>query len=207
MKIRTMFLLLVAMSMLLNSTTVIAQSKRSSTTSIDERLSKYLPVFDDPSCGTYLIEFGSNDKAVKLASKEIGIQFLSKAPIPQVEDGHLLIYADPENIRTESGKVVTNTVLYIFSFTPFGDYFSFSSNFTFKTPKLAKEAYTYLLNIAGGSESESENTYTTILTCDDRKSPYRDKTRMLTLRRDGNSVTFVLIDYDLVEEYLQSVGS
>jgi len=207
MKIYSIFLLVVISFMLFDSTPIIAQSKQTTKISIEERLSKYFPVFEDPSCLTYLIEFGSDDKAIKIASKDIGIQFLYKAPLPQLDDGYIFIYTDPQNISTKNGKEVTHNVLYIFSFTPSGDYFSFGSNFTFKTSKLAKEAYDYLLSISGGSEYESGDMFTTVITCDDRNSPHKDKSRLLRLKRDGNSVTFILIDYDLLGEYMKRVGS
>jgi hypothetical protein len=183
-------------------TDLVAQRKNTDELSIDQRLAKHLPIFQDPSCTKYLIEFGSNDKAVKSASKSIGIQYFSKAPIPQVEDAYMFLYSDPENITRKDGVQVSNTVLYIFSFMPDGEYFSFSSNIIFKTTKQAKEAYQYLTNIIGGSESESDDSFSTMVECSDKKSPMRGSRRMVTVKREGLSVTFITMDYDILEKYV-----
>jgi hypothetical protein len=190
-------------------TNLVAQRKNSNEISIDQRLANYLPIFQDPSCTKYLIEFGSNDKAVKTASKSIGIEYFSKAPIPQVEGAYMFLYSDPENITRKDGVEVSNTVLYIFSFMPDGEYFSFSSNIIFKTTKQAKEAYQYLTKIIGGGESESDDSFSTMVACTDKKSPLRGTKRMVTIKREGLAVTFITMDYDILEKHVMgdSAGS
>jgi hypothetical protein len=181
---------------------VVAQQNNTDEISIDQRLSNYLPIFQDPSCTKYLIEFGSNDKAVKAASKSIGIKYFSKTPIEQVEGAYMFLYSDPENITRKDGVEVSSTVLYIFSFMPDGEYFSFSSNIIFKTTKQAKEAYQYLAGIIGGDELESDDSFSTILQCKDKKSPVRGSRRMVTVKREGLSITFITMDYDILERYV-----
>lgn len=203
------FILLVA-SFFLGTTNVLAQKKTEkdrASVSIETRLSKRLPIFAPPNCAEYLIQFGSNDKAVKSAANSIDINYFSKLPIQQIDGAYMLMYADPENIRVKSGMEVTSTILYIFSFLPNGDYFSFSSNMTFKTTSQAKEAYDYLTKMIGVDDTNSENSVSNVVSCDDRKSPFRGNNRMITVRRDGLSVTFIVMDYDMIQTYTESSDS
>ena len=193
-------------TLFMGTTDTVAQ-KNTKTTSIEERLSTHLPIFKEPNCVEYLIEFGSNDKAVKSAANSIDINYFSKLPIQQIDGAYMLMYADPENIRVKSGMEVTSSILYIFSFLPNGDYFSFSSNMTFKTTSQAKEAYEYLVKMIEVDDSDSENSVSNVVSCDDKKSPFRGNNRMITVRRDGVSVTFIVMDYDMIQRYTESSGS
>ena len=202
--------IIVCTTLFLSGTDVIAQKKSQkdqAPVSIETRLSKNLPVFAPANCAEYLIEFGSNDKAVKSAANSIDINYFSKLPIQQIDGAYMLMYADPENIRVKSGMEVTSTILYIFSFLPNGDYFSFSSNMTFKTTSQAKEAYEYLVKMIEVDDSDSENSVSNVVSCDDKKSPFRGNNRMITVRRDGLSVTFIVMDYDMIQRYTESSGS
>ena len=202
--------IIVCAALFLSGTDVLAQKKSQkdqAPVSIETRLSKNLPVFTPPNCAEYLIEFGSNDKAVKSAANSIDINYFSKLPIQQIDGAYMLMYADPENIRVKSGMEVTSTILYIFSFLPNGDYFSFSSNMTFKTTSQAKEAYEYLVKMIEVDDSDSENSVSNVVSCDDKKSPFRGNNRMITVRRDGLSVTFIVMDYDMIQKYTESSGS
>lgn len=202
--------IIVCATLFLSGTDVIAQKKSQkdqAPVSIETRLSKNLPVFAPANCAEYLIEFGSNDKAVKSAANSIDINYFSKLPIQQIDGAYMLMYADPENIRVKSGMEVTSTILYIFSFLPNGDYFSFSSNMTFKTTSQAKEAYEYLVKMIEVDDSDSENSVSNVVSCDDKKSPFRGNNRMITVRRDGLSVTFIVMDYDMIQRYTESSGS
>lgn len=194
-------------TLFMTTTDTVAQKKTKNEVTIEDRLSTHLPMFVEPNCVKYLIEFGSNDKAVKSAANSIDINYFSKLPIEQVEGAYMLLYADPDNITTKAGMQVTNTVLYIFSFMPDGQYFSFSSNMTFKTVKQAKEAYSYLTTLIGVSEDETEQSVSNLVTCTDKKSPLRGDNRMVTVRRDGLSVTFIVMDYDILQQYTESSGS
>lgn len=202
--------IIVCTALFLSGTDVLAQKKSQkdqAPVSIETRLSKNLPVFAPANCAEYLIEFGSNDKAVKSAANSIDINYFSKLPIQQIDGAYMLMYADPENIRVKSGMEVTSTILYIFSFLPNGDYFSFSSNMTFKTTSQAKEAYEYLVRMIEVDDSDSENSVSNVVSCDDKKSPFRGNNRMITVRRDGLSVTFIVMDYDMIQRYTESSGS
>lgn len=194
-------------TLFMTTTDTVAQKKTKNEVTIEDRLSTHLPMFAEPNCVKYLIEFGSNDKAVKSAANSIDINYFSKLPIEQVEGAYMLLYADPDNITTKAGMQVTNTVLYIFSFMPDGQYFSFSSNMTFKTVKQAKEAYSYLTTLIGVSEDETEQSVSNLVSCTDKKSPLRGDNRMVTVRRDGLSVTFIVMDYDILQQYTESLGS
>jgi hypothetical protein len=92
---------------------------------------------------------------------------------------------------------------------PDGEYFSFSSNIIFKTTKQAKEAYQYLTKIIGGGESESDDSFSTMVACTDKKSPLRGTKRMVTIKREGLAVTFITMDYDILEKHVMgdSAGS
>lgn len=202
--------IVMSLSFLFSATNVFAQKKSQSDqspVSIETRLSKNLPIFNQPNCAEYLIEFGSNDKAVKSSANSIDINYFSKLPIEQIDGAYMLMYVDPENITVKSGVKVTSSVLYIFSFLPNGEYFSFSSNITFKTTSQSKEAYDYLLKVVGFQDSDSENSVSNIISCEDKKSPLRGSKRMVTIRRDGLSVTFIVMDYDMIEKYTESSGS
>ncbi len=202
--------IIVCASLFFSGTDALAQKKSQkdqSPVSIETRLSKNLPVFAPANCAEYLIEFGSNDKAVKSAANSIDINYFSKLPIQQIDGAYMLMYADPENIRVKNGMEVTSTILYIFSFLPNGDYFSFSSNMTFKTTSQAKEAYEYLVKMIEVDDSDSENSVSNVVSCDDKKSPFRGNNRMITVRRDGLSVTFIVMDYDMIQRYTESSGS
>lgn len=202
--------IIVCATFFLSGTDALAQKKSQkdqAPVSIETRLSKNLPVFTPPNCAEYLIEFGSNDKAVKSAANSIDINYFSKLPIQQIDGAYMLMYADPENIRVKSGMEVTSTILYIFSFLPNGDYFSFSSNMTFKTTSQSKEAYEYLVKMIEVDDTDSENSVSNVVSCDDKKSPFRGNNRMITVRRDGLSVTFIVMDYDMIQKYTESSGS
>ncbi len=202
--------IIVCASLFFSGTDALAQKKSQkdqSPVSIETHLSKNLPVFAPANCAEYLIEFGSNDKAVKSAANSIDINYFSKLPIQQIDGAYMLMYADPENIRVKNGMEVTSTILYIFSFLPNGDYFSFSSNMTFKTTSQAKEAYEYLVKMIEVDDSDSENSVSNVVSCDDKKSPFRGNNRMITVRRDGLSVTFIVMDYDMIQRYTESSGS
>lgn len=202
--------IIVCATLLLSGTEVLAQKKSQKDrdpVSIETRLSKNLPVFASPNCAEYLIEFGSNDKAVKSAANSIDINYFSKLPIQQIDGAYMLMYADPENIRVKNGSEVTNTILYIFSFLPNGEYFSFSSNMTFKTISQAKEAYDYLVKMIEVDDTNSENSVSNVVSCDDKKSPLRGDNRLITIRRDGLSVTFIVMDYDMIQNHTESSGS
>lgn len=190
----------------MTTTDTVAQ-KNTKTTTIEERLSTHLPIFKEPNCTEYMIEFGSNDKSVKYSAKVIGIEYYSKIPIEQVEGAYMFLYSDPENIVSDNGVQVTNTILYVFSFMPDGQYFSFSSNITFKNVKQAKEAYAYLVKLIGVDEDESEQSVSNLVTCTNKKSPLRGDNRMVTVRREGLSVTFIVMDYDILQQYMESSGS
>jgi hypothetical protein len=198
---RILSILLLFVVTIVSVTNLVAQRKNTNEISIDQRLANYLPIFQDPSCTKYLVEFGSNDKAIKTASKSIGIQYFSKTPIPQVDGAYMLLYSDPENITRKDGVEVSSAVVYIFSFMPDGEYFSFSSNVIFKTTKQAKEAYKYLTGIIGG-ESDSDDSFSTMVVCTDKKSPLRGSKRMITVKREGISITFITMDYDILEKHV-----
>jgi hypothetical protein len=198
---RILSIVLLFVVTIVSVTNLVAQRKNTNEISIDQRLANYLPIFQDPSCTKYLVEFGSNDKAVKTTSKSIGIQYFSKTPIPQVDGAYMFLYSDPENITRKDGVEVSSAVVYIFSFMPDGEYFSFSSNIIFKTTKQAKEAYKYLAGIIGG-ESDSDDSFSTMVVCTDKKSPLRGSKRMITVKREGLSITFITMDYDILEKHV-----
>jgi hypothetical protein len=202
--------IIVCATFLLSGTDVLAQKKSQKDrdpVSIETRLSKNLPVFTPPNCAEYLIEFGSNDKAVKSAANSIDIDYFSKLPIQQIDGAYMLIYADPKNIRGKNGSEITNTIFYIFSFLPNGEYFSFSSNMVFETIIQAKEAYDYFVKMIEVDDTNSENSVSNIVSCDDKRSPLRGDNRLITIRRDGLSVTFIVIDHDMIQNYIKSSGS
>jgi len=202
--------IIVCATFLLSGTDVLAQKKSQKDrdpVSIETRLSKNLPVFTPPNCAEYLIEFGSNDKAVKSAANSIDIDYFSKLPIQQIDGAYMLIYADPKNIRGKNGSEITNTIFYIFSFLPNGEYFSFSSNMVFETIIQAKESYDYFVKMIEVDDTNSENSVSNIVSCDDKRSPLRGDNRLITIRRDGLSVTFIVIDHDMIQNYIKSSGS
>lgn len=163
-------------------------------TNIQERISLYMPITRPPQCVRYLTEFGVSKDIVSGYAQTIGIKYFGTMEIPNLDGVYTTIFLDPENIVGSNGKTITEHVIYGFIFTPDHQYFSFSTNIKFKTPKLAKDFRKMLLkNI--GVKTTKETDVTEVVLCGNT-----GKKRVAIVKLDGSSVTFVVIDFDIVTD-------
>lgn len=165
-------------------------SQNSTETTIDERLGIYIPIFLEPHCSKFLTDFGTSKQIVTSFAKNIGIQYFSTASIPGMEDLKSELYLDPSDI-VHNGKLITDHVIYGFLFTEEDQYIAFSANVKFKTEGLANSFFKTMVEKVGGNGKKKD--FSSIVTC-----KMSGEKRSIVLKLDGTSITFVVIDYDMI---------
>lgn len=184
---KTFFIILV---MVVSSFISTAQPQES--TNIQERISLYVPILQPPQCITYLTEFGVGKNIVDAYAKTIGMQYFGTMELPNLDGIYSSVYLDPENLVGVNGRQTTEHVVYGFVFTPDGEYFSFSTNIKFKTPKLAKEFQSKLLKNIGVKSNIGKDVTETVI------CGKTGEKRVIVVKLDGNSLTYVIMDLDTI---------
>lgn len=161
-------------------------------TDIRERISLYVPILRPPECVQYLTEFGSTKNIVEAYAQTTGMKYFGTMEIPNLDGVYTSMFLDPDNLVGPNGKTTTEHVVYGFVFTPDGDYFSFSTNIKFKTPKLAKDFQKLLLKNIGVKDTKQKDITETVV------CRHTGKQRVVIVKLDGSSITYVVMDFDIV---------
>lgn len=168
---------------------------------VKERLSNYIPIFSSPICANYMIPFGANQQKIDQTAERLGLEFVEGVEMPDLEGAYMLVYTDPDNILDRNGREVTENIFYIFTIDPNEIYFSFSVVLNFTSSVLAtsvEEKMREYLDLDGDSEQE-----TFITECNEKKSKARGSKRFITIKRNVNTLTFVIVDLDVVKSRIQ----
>lgn len=181
------------------SINLFAQAQK--TTDISERLTTYMPIFQSPHCSTYLSQFGDSEKTVYKNAETIGLNFFSTGKPPGGEGTYFHIFADPQNLSNNDDIEISDYVIYTFIFTPDKKYLSFSATIVFKSPTIARAFQSSMLEKVG--VFEFTNNFSNTIQC--KRDP--QKNRLVTLKLDGNTLTFVVIDYNLLLEMTKKNGT
>lgn len=171
--------------------TIPTYSQEENEVGINERLTVYFPILEPPHCVNYLTEFGPSKKVVIDYVNSIGVNFFGMIALPQVEGVTASMYAEPENMVSPDGSVLTENILYSFIFDPNEKYFAFSLYIKFETQELADSFQKTLLENL--KVKKYTRNYSGIITC---KSS--GKQRMVTSRVESKTLTYVVMDYQSI---------
>lgn len=158
---------------------------------LNERLTVYFPILQPPNCVKYLTDFGVTQKVATDYVQSVGVDFFATVSIPNLEGVTASIYSDPENIISPDGDQLTEHILYSLIFTEGGKYFAFSMNIEFTSQELADSFNrTLLTNLKVKKYSRN---YSGIIKCKET-----GKQRMITSKVNGNTLTYVVMDYQTI---------
>jgi hypothetical protein len=191
-------IILTAIMLVLGLSTSLAQKPGDY---IKERIRNNFPIFSFTPCTPFLLEFGSSADALIRKASEIGIKYHSKLKLPTPEGGYILAFYDLDNIRTVDGLPMTETVVYMMSFTKKGEYFSFSMRINCSNIYYSKSFYDMLVEQINKTYGYTQSTSgSTMSLCEDRGSLIFGKKLSTTSSLDGSSVTLTIIDLTILEQ-------
>ena len=191
-------IILTAIMLVLGLSTSLAQKPGDY---IKERIRNNFPIFSFTPCTPFLLEFGSSADAVIRKASEIGIKYHSKLKLPTPEGGYILAFYDLDNLRTADGLPMTETIVYMMSFTKKGEYFSFSMRINCSNIYYSKSFYDMLVEQINKTYGYTKSTSgSTMSLCEDRGSLIFGKKLSATSSLDGSSVTLTIIDLTILEQ-------
>jgi hypothetical protein len=191
-------IILTAIMLVLSLSTSLAQKPGDY---IKERIRNNFPIFSFTPCTPFLLEFGSSADAVIRKASEIGIKYHSKLKLPTPEGGYILAFYDLDNIRTVEGLPMTETIVYMMSFTKKDEYFSFSMRINCANIYYSKSFYDMLVEQTNKSYGYTKSTSgATMSLCEDRGSLIFGKKLSSTSSLDGSSATLTIIDLSILEQ-------
>jgi hypothetical protein len=169
---------------------------------IKERIRNNFPIFSFTPCTPFLLEFGSSAEAVIRKASEIGIKYHSKLKLPAPEGGYILAFYDLDNLRTEQGSPMTETIVYMLSFTKKDEYFSFSMRITCGNIYYSKSFYDILVEQVNKTYGYTKSTSGgTLSLCEDRGSLMFGKKMNAVVKIDESpSATLTIIDLTILEQ-------
>jgi hypothetical protein len=169
---------------------------------IKERIRNNFPIFSFTPCTPFLLEFGSSAEAVIRKASEIGIKYHSKLKLPAPEGGYILAFYDLDNLRTEQGSPMTETIVYMLSFTKKDEYFSFSMRITCGNIYYSKSFYDILVEQVNKTYGYTKSTSGgTLSLCEDRGSLMFGKKMNAVVKLDESpSATLTIIDLTILEQ-------
>jgi hypothetical protein len=169
---------------------------------VKERIRNNFPIFSFTPCTPFLLEFGSSADAVIRKASEIGIKYHSKLKLPTPEGGYILAFYDLDNIRTVEGLPMTETIVYMLSFTKKDEYFSFSMRITCGNIYYSKSFYDMLLEQVNKTYGLTKSTAGgTLSVCEDRESLMFGKKMSAIVKLDESpSATLTIIDLSILEQ-------
>jgi len=193
-------ILLTAIMLVLGLSTSLAQKPGEY---IKERIRNNFPIFSFTPCTPFLLEFGSSADAVIRKASEIGIKYHSKLKLPTPEGGYILAFYDLDNLRTSEGFLMTETIVYMLSFTKKDEYFSFSMRINCGNIYYSKSFYDMLVEQTNKTYGYTKSTSgATMSLCEDRGSLMFGKKVSSTTSLDGSSATLTIIDLSILEKEL-----
>ena len=191
-------IILTAIILLVGVTTSFAQKPGDY---IKERIRNNFPIFSFTPCTPFLLEFGSSADAVIRKASEIGIKYHSKLKLPTPEGGYILAFYDLDNIRTVDGLPMTETIVYMMSFTKKDEYFSFSMRINCANIYYSKSFYDMFVEQINKTYGYTKSTSgATMSLCEDRGSLMFGKKLSATSSLDGSSATLTIIDLTILEQ-------
>ena len=168
---------------------------------IKERIRNNFPIFSFTPCTPFLLEFGSSADAVIRKASEIGIKYHSKLKLPTPEGGYILAFYDLDNLRSVQGFPMTETIVYMMSFTKKDEYFSFSMRINCSNIYYSKSFYDMLVEQTNKTYGYTKSTSgATMSLCEDRESLMFGKKLSVTTSLDGSSTTLTIIDLTILEQ-------
>lgn len=180
-----------------------------SASNIYQRLQERMPLFTATACSNYLLPYGSSEKAITESAKRLGLLYVAKEPLPQIQGAYMLAFIDPENIRNGDGDLITSTVVHIFAFHPSVKYFSYSIRMQFTDMYYASygidNLYQNLETNLSMVNIRSTNSGT--VRCDEPSTDSYDRVRMFSVIPDKTEAafTFTVMDLTAVEKLSQSM--
>ena len=162
---------------------------------IDDRMTLYFPIFDEPDCAIYLTEFGASSKLVKDYANSVGINFFANMPIPNVENVTSIMYTDPEAMVNNNGETLSQYIFYSFIFNEDDEYFGFSTHIRFESEDLARRFQENLLQKV--KARRYTKTYTGLVECKE-KGKNKGTKKMIISKVEKNTATFVILDYTII---------
>lgn len=168
---------------------------------IKERIRNNFPIFSFTPCTPFLLEFGSSADAVLRKASEIGIKYHSKLKLPAPEGGYVLAFYDLDNLRSAQGFSMTETIVYMISFTKNDEYFSFSMRMTCGNIYYSKSFYDILIEQVNKTYGYTKSiSGGTLSVCEDRGSLMFGKKLNVITSLDGASTTLTIIDMSTLEQ-------
>jgi hypothetical protein len=168
---------------------------------IKERIRNNFPIFSFTPCTPFLLEFGSSADAVIRKASEIGIKYHSKLKLPTPEGGYILAFYDLDNLRSVQGFPMTETIVYMLSFTKKDEYFSFSMRINCANVYYSKSFYDMLVEQTNKTYGYTKSTSgATMSLCEDRGSLMFGKKLSVTTSLDGSNATLTIIDLTILEQ-------
>ena len=192
-------IILTAIMLVLGLSTSLAQKPGDY---IKERIRNNFPIFSFTPCTPFLLEFGSSAEAIIRKASEIGIKYHSKLKLPAPEGGYILAFYDLDNLRTEQGSPMTETIVYMLSFTKKDEYFSFSMRITCGNIYYSKSFYDILVEQVNKTYGYTKSTSGgTLSLCEDRGSLMFGKKMNAVVKIDESpSATLTIIDLTILEQ-------
>jgi hypothetical protein len=192
-------IILTAIMLVLGLSTSLAQKPGDY---IKERIRNNFPIFSFTPCTPFLLEFGSSAEAIIRKASEIGIKYHSKLKLPVPEGGYILAFYDLDNLRTEQGSHMTETIVYMLSFTKKDEYFSFSMRITCGNIYYSKSFYDILVEQVNKTYGYTKSTSGgTLSLCEDRGSLMFGKKMNAVVKLDESpSATLTIIDLTILEQ-------
>ncbi len=191
-------IILTAIMLVLSLSTSLAQKPGDY---IKERIRNNFPIFSFTPCTPFLFEFGSSADAIIRKASEIGIKYHSKLRLPTPEGGYILAFYDLDNIRTVDGLPMTETIVYMLSFTKKDEYFSFSMRINCANIYYSKSFYDMFVEQINKTYGYTKSTSgATMSLCEDRGSLMFGKKLSATSSLDGSSATLTIIDLTILEQ-------
>lgn len=171
-----------------------AHSQQSGDVGIDERMTLYFPIFDEPDCSTYLTEFGASNKVIRDYANSVGINFFANMPIPNMTGVTSLMYTDPEMMSNNKGELLTEHIFYSFIFNEDNEYFAFSTHIRFESEDLARKFQENVLEKM--KVRRYTQSYTGLTECKE-SGKKKGTQKMIISKVQRNTVTFVVLDYKM----------
>jgi hypothetical protein len=171
------------------------------TQGIVHRMQHSMPIFSFTQCSNFLSPFGSSEATISSLAKKAGLRFVAKERIDIVPGSYALAFIDPDNVVTPQGELLTELVIYIFTFHPKLKYFAFTTRVQCVNTIYAKNVLSSISqNFDKLGADNIRLTGTSSLLCSDESSDANNRVRTFNLQREENAVTFTVMDYTAIQE-------
>lgn len=171
----------VTLAILVGTITIPAQDIKST---IEQRLTKYIPLMNPTPCSVFLVDYESSETTVKMWAQKFGLKPIETL-YPNDTTQYILQYVDPENVNVIYGFIMKkSTKIYIgtFAFITFKDHFTAFEEFE----KMKTRFY-----LEWGNDSRDKTNAKKVCQTD-------GSTRFITINRTNNSLMITTVCLNLM---------